>query len=56
MITRNMFYLGFDNMVIINDISGQGLSLQIARLSIFPEQVLPSPTGAGLIHVLFLCL
>ena len=56
MITRNMFHLVFDNMVIINDIPGQGLSLQIAISSVFPVQVLPSPTGAGLIHVLFLCL
>ena len=56
MINKNMFYLVFHSMMIINDIPGQGLSLQIASSSVFPVQVLPSPTEAGLIHVLFLCL
>ena len=37
-------------------IPGQGLSLQIASESEFPEHVLPIPTGAGFEQVLCLSL
>ena len=38
-----------------NDIPGQGLSLHIDISTVFPVQVRPVPTGAGLVQALLLC-